>query len=120
MVGSRYTIRQYGCKLDNSINKYRLELTLERAADQRPFESIRRVPKPSQLDDWALYEKLEGDKVKLVEGESSYLQWKLKRQEEKADLEEWQRSRLFRASFAIPRGVGPGQQRLDRRVTQFL
>ncbi|KAK5627785.1 hypothetical protein RRF57_003500 [Xylaria bambusicola] len=115
-----YTIRQYGCKLDNSVNKYRLELTLERAADQRSFESISKVPKPSQLDDWALYEKLEGDKVKLVEGESCYLQWKLKRQEEKADLEEWQRSRLFRASFSVPRGVGPGQQRLDRRVTQFL
>ncbi|KAJ3573168.1 hypothetical protein NPX13_g4795 [Xylaria arbuscula] len=115
-----YTIRQYGCKLDSIINKYRLELTLERAADQRPFESISRVPKPSQLDDWALYEKLEGDKVKLVEGESSYLQWKLKRQEEKADLEEWQRARLFRASFAVPRGIGQGQQRLDRRVTQFF
>ncbi|KAI1426733.1 PUA-like domain-containing protein [Xylaria sp. FL1777] len=112
-----YTIRQYGSKLDSNINKYRLELTLERAEDQRPFESISNVPKPSQLDDWALYEKLEGDKVKLLEGDSSYLEWKLKRQEEKADREEWQRARLFRASFSIPRAVGPGQQRLDRRLT---
>ncbi|KAI1313588.1 PUA-like domain-containing protein [Xylaria venustula] len=112
-----YTIRQYGCKFDNITNKYRLELTLERAADQRSFESICKVPKPSQLDDWALYEKLEGDKVKLLEGESSYLEWKLKRQEEKTDREEWQRARLFKASFSIPTVVSPNQTRLDRRVT---
>ncbi|KAI3343441.1 hypothetical protein F4824DRAFT_439929 [Ustulina deusta] len=109
-----YTIRQYGCKLDSRINKHRLELTLERAADQRSFEDVCKVPKPSQLDDWALYEKLEGDKVKLVEGESCYLEWALKRQEERADREEWQRSRLFKASFLTPRAVGSGQ-RLNRR-----
>ncbi|KAI0816421.1 hypothetical protein GGR55DRAFT_697295 [Xylaria sp. FL0064] len=113
-----YTIRQYGSKLDSNINKYRLELTLERAADQRSFESIAKIPKPSQLDDWALYEKLEGDKVKLVEGESSYLEWKLKQQEEKADREEWQRAKLFRTSFSVPQTVGPGQQSLSRRVTR--
>ncbi|KAI1351659.1 hypothetical protein F5Y01DRAFT_324918 [Xylaria sp. FL0043] len=113
-----YTIRQYGSKLDSNINKYRLELTLERAADQRSFESISKIPKPSQLDDWALYEKLEGDKVKLVEGESSYLEWKLKRQEEKADREEWQRAKLFRASFSVPQTVGPGQQSRGRRVSR--
>ncbi|KAI0455645.1 PUA-like domain-containing protein [Xylaria acuta] len=100
-----YIIRQYGCKLDSSINKYRLELTLERAADQRPFEDIFKVPKPSQLDDWALYEKLEGDKVRLVQGESSYLEWKLKRQEESVDREDWQRARLFRASFSVGAGA---------------
>ncbi|KAI1281455.1 hypothetical protein F5Y07DRAFT_412494 [Xylaria sp. FL0933] len=113
-----YTIRQYGSKLDSNINKYRLELTLERAADQRSFESISKIPKPSQLDDWALYEKLEGDKVKLVEGESSYLEWKLKQQEEKADREEWQRAKLFRASFSVPQTVGPGQQSRGRRVSR--
>ncbi|KAI1180025.1 hypothetical protein F4777DRAFT_598992 [Nemania sp. FL0916] len=110
-----YTIRQYGFKLDSNINKYRLELTLERATDQRPFEDVRKVPRPSQLDDWALYEKLEGDKIKLLEGESSYLEWKLKRQEEKLDREEWQRARLFKASFAGG-GVDRGKQ-LDRRAT---
>ncbi|KAI0420028.1 PUA-like domain-containing protein [Xylaria grammica] len=111
-----YTIRQYGFKLDNNTNKYRLELTLERATDQRPFESICNVPKPSQLDDWALYEKLEGDKVKLLQGEASYLEWKLKRQEEKVDREEWQRATLFRASFSLSGAADPGE-RLDRRVT---
>ncbi|KAI0481470.1 PUA-like domain-containing protein [Xylaria cf. heliscus] len=109
-----YIIRQYGCKLDSIINKYRLELTLERAADQRPFEEISKVPKPSQLDDWALYEKLEGDKVRLLEGESSYLEWKLKRQEERVDREDWQRARLFRASFSVGRGERLSQSIIAR------
>lgn len=58
------------------------------------------MPRPSQLDDWALYEKLEGDKVKLLQGEASYLDWKLKQREEKLDQEEWRRAGLFKASFS--------------------
>ncbi|KAI0446037.1 hypothetical protein F4803DRAFT_505397 [Xylaria telfairii] len=107
-----YIIRQYGCKLDNGINKYRLELTLERAPDQPPFQDICKVPKPSQLDDWALYEKLEGDKVRSLQGESCYLEWTLKRQEEKVDREDWQRARLFRASFSV--GAGGRGDRLSK------
>ncbi|KAI0878352.1 hypothetical protein GGS24DRAFT_518140 [Hypoxylon argillaceum] len=109
-----YIIRQYGVKLDSNINKYRLELTLERAADQRPFDYVREVPKPSQLDDWALYQKLEGDKIKLLQGESSYLQWKLEQRKEKVERDEWQRARLFKASFA--RAVARNEQ-LGRRAT---
>lgn len=111
----RYTIRQYGFKLDSNVNKYRLELTLERAADQRLFEEVRKVPRPSQLDDWALYEKLEGDKVKLLQGEASYLEWKLKQREEKIDQEAWKRARLFKASFSV--GVAGRSEKLDRRAT---
>ncbi|KAI0866752.1 hypothetical protein F4860DRAFT_1557 [Xylaria cubensis] len=111
-----YVVRQYGCKLDSSINKYRLELTLERAADQRPFDEIHKVPKPSQLDDWALYEKLEGDKVRLLQGESNYLEWRLKREEERIDREDWHRIRLFRASFSGGSGNG-GERRLSKGIT---
>ncbi|GAP89601.1 hypothetical protein SAMD00023353_3500080 [Rosellinia necatrix] len=112
-----YTIRQYGFKLDNNINKHRLELTLERDADQRPLDDICKIPKPSQLDDWALYEKLEGDQVKLLQGESSYLEWKLKWHEEKIDRDEWQRARRFKASFSQAEASWRG---LDRRATRQL
>ncbi|KAI0014101.1 hypothetical protein F4779DRAFT_636847 [Xylariaceae sp. FL0662B] len=95
-----YTIKQYGSKLDDRTNTHRLELTLERVADQKSIQELKRIPRPSQLDDWDLYEKLEGDKIKLLQGEASYLQWKLIRQEEKIDREDWKRSRLFRASFS--------------------
>lgn len=113
-----YTIRQYGFKFDNDISMYKLELTLERAANQRSFEDIRKVPKPSQLDDWALYEKLEGDKVKLMQGESSFLEWKLKRHEEQAEHEEWQRATRFRASFS--RKEAGGGERVVRRAAHDL
>ncbi|KAI1125008.1 PUA-like domain-containing protein [Nemania abortiva] len=113
-----YTIRQYGFKLDSHINKYRLELILERATDQRPFEDIRKVPKPSQMDDWTLYEKLEGDTIKLLQGETSYLEWKLKRRQEKVDRDEWQRATLFRASFSL--GIMSQGEQLDRRATRHL
>ncbi|KAH9900587.1 PUA-like domain-containing protein [Xylariomycetidae sp. FL2044] len=104
-----YTIKQYGCKLNDSTNVYRLELTLERLADQARIEDIRNIPKPSQLDDWNLYEKLEGDKIKLLKGEASYLEWRLLRQEEKIERNQWQRSRLIRQSFSADAAQGlPG------------
>ncbi|KAI1844055.1 hypothetical protein JX266_009728 [Neoarthrinium moseri] len=95
-----YTIRQYGTKLDMVTNTHRLELTLERVKDQKPMEVLNRVPKPSQLDDWKLYEKLEGDKIKLMEGDARYLEWNLQREEERIDREDWRRDREFRASFS--------------------
>ncbi|KAI0480465.1 hypothetical protein GGR56DRAFT_626219 [Xylariaceae sp. FL0804] len=98
-----FTITQYGFKLDDVTNTYRLELTIEQAANQKPMEQLRAVPKPSQLDDWNLYEKLEGDKIKVLQGEATYLEWKLKRQEEEIDREDWKRAQLFRASFSFDR-----------------
>ncbi len=86
--------------MDISTNTHRLELTLERVTNQKPIESIMDIPKPSQVDDWKLFEKLEGDKIKLTQGDSSYLEWKLRAQGEKLDREEWKRTRLFRASFS--------------------
>ncbi|KAI0145708.1 hypothetical protein F4776DRAFT_607617 [Hypoxylon sp. NC0597] len=96
-----FTIKQYGCRQDNKTGLYRLELTLERVPDQKmSLEDLKGIPRPSQLDDWNLYEKLEGDKIKLLQGEASYLEWKLRRQEEKIDREDWRRAKLFRASFS--------------------
>lgn len=67
------------------------------------MEEKQDVPKPSQLDDWALYEKLEGDKIRMVHGEAKYLEWKLTREREKIEREDWKRARLFKAS--VPRKV---------------
>lgn len=94
----RYIIRQYGHKLNESTNVHRLVLKLERVPGQRPMEQTQMVPKPSQLDDWALYEKLEGDKIRMIDGEATYLEWKLTREREKIVREDWKRARLFKAS----------------------
>lgn len=100
-LSKSFTVKQYGCKLDSNTNVYRLELTLEHVPNQKvSLEDIESIPRPSQLDDWNLYEKLEGDKIKLLQGETSYLEWKLRRQEEKIDRDDWRRARLFRASVS--------------------
>lgn len=79
---------------------YRLELLLERVPGQKRslFEVARQVPRPSQLDDWSSFTKLEGDRIKVLHGEATYLWWVIKLHEEKADREEWKRAQLFRAS----------------------
>lgn len=79
---------------------YRLELTLERVRDQKSPELLKKYPKPSQLDDWKLYEKLEGDKIKLTEGDGKYFEWSIQREEEKINREDYKRDREFRASFS--------------------
>ncbi|KAI2631005.1 hypothetical protein GGR54DRAFT_181281 [Hypoxylon sp. NC1633] len=95
-----FTIKQFGFKLDAQTNLYRLELRMERVPDQKKSqEDIKHIPRPSQLDDWTLFEKLEGDKIKMLRGETRYLEWKLGRQEQIIDVEEWRRASLFKASF---------------------
>lgn len=77
---------------------YRLELKLQRVLEQRPMDELKRIPKPSQLDDWALYQKLEGNEMKRI-GNSKYMEWNIQMEEEKLDRESWRRDREFRASF---------------------
>lgn len=96
-----FTIKQYGSKLDEKTGVYRLELLLERVAGQKkPLDEVRKVPRPSQLDDWNSFTKLEGDRIKVLHGEATYLWWVIKLHEEKADREEWKRTQLFKASYA--------------------
>ncbi|KAK7918279.1 Peptidyl-prolyl cis-trans isomerase pin4 [Apiospora marii] len=93
-----YTIRQYGTKLDIVSDTYRLELKLQRVLEQRPMDELKRIPKPSQLDDWALYQKLEGNEMKRI-GNAKYMEWNIQMEEERLDRESWRRDREFRASF---------------------
>ncbi|KAK8076442.1 YDG/SRA domain-containing protein [Apiospora phragmitis] len=95
----QYTIRQYGTKLDIVSDTYRLELKLQRVNEQRPLDELKRIPKPSQFDDWALYEKLEGNEMKRI-GNAKYMEWNIQREEDMLDRESWKGDREFRASFS--------------------
>ncbi|KAI0159362.1 PUA-like domain-containing protein [Pestalotiopsis sp. NC0098] len=95
-----YTIRQYGTKLNELTNIHRLELTLERVEGQKAMEQLNRFPKPSQLDDWRLYEKLEGDKIKLTEGDAKFFEWSVQRDQDRREREDYKRDCEFRASFS--------------------
>ncbi|KAL8381454.1 hypothetical protein RB595_005630 [Gaeumannomyces hyphopodioides] len=85
----QYKIVQYGHKLNEDIEVYRLALVLERVPGQRSMEDLKVVPKPSQLDDWRLYERLEGEKLKSMVGRKNFLAWKTKKVKDKLEYEQW-------------------------------
>lgn len=97
----RYQIVRYSFKQDENTEIYGMEITLERASGQRPLDLLRRIPRPSQLDDWQLYERLEAERVRLKDGETRFTEWKLRREAERADRVHWRRSREFGNSVAI-------------------
>jgi len=106
-AGVRYDglwkLASYRQHLDLSNNIYHLQITLERVNGQAPMKEILKIPKPSQLDDWRLYEKLEQDKIRQSTGERGAYDWRLQHEEERRDREESRRIREFRSSI----GAGP-------------
>lgn len=91
----RYTIRKYRLKLDEQTDIWNVEIVLDRVHGQRPFDNISTIPKPSQLDDWHLYELVEGEKIKQKHGDQVYLDWTMKKEVEKVDREHAKRAKQF-------------------------
>jgi hypothetical protein len=90
-----YIIRQYGTKLNSTAETHRMQLTLERIPGQKPLGSVRGIPKPSQLDDWAIFGKIEEEIVKKYVGLNMLLEYKVRREVERIDRENWRRAKLF-------------------------
>ncbi|KDN65519.1 hypothetical protein CSUB01_01081 [Colletotrichum sublineola] len=103
-----YIIRQYGNKLDASTDKYRLELLLEHVSGQKSLEQVQQVPRPSQMDDWETFKKVEAEMVRRRKGDDGLLDFKIRKEEERIDREHWRRSRDFRASLSPEACAGPG------------
>lgn len=78
---------------------YTLRLTLERVPGQRPMEEIIDIPKPSQLDEWSLYEQLERDRIRQTQGQVKFDSWTMGRNIERIERDQWRRSREFRISM---------------------
>lgn len=55
----RYILRSYGLKLNPQTELYRLTLTTERMPGQVPLETLLSIPKPADIDDWRLCERIE-------------------------------------------------------------
>jgi len=62
-----------------------MELTMERVGGQTNLESIKNVPKPSQLDDWITYERVEAEMIQQIEGAAAYGEWTKKKATQQTD-----------------------------------
>ncbi|KAK4186893.1 hypothetical protein QBC35DRAFT_343046, partial [Podospora australis] len=103
MAGVRYDglwkLSSYRQKRMGEGFRYRMELTLERVNDQIQMSEVLKVPKPSHLDDWRLWERVEADFIRQTQGEAAAYAWKLKREKTRHDREQWKRARRFRSSI---------------------
>lgn len=81
----RYILRQYGHKQNQNTQLHTITLLLERVKGQRSIEELASVPTPSQMDNWALFEKHEGDLVKKVHGVEDFREWRVKKAQEKVE-----------------------------------
>ncbi|KAM4054604.1 PPIC-type PPIASE domain-containing protein [Hirsutella rhossiliensis] len=94
-----YYIRQYSLKQNNQTGLHRVVLTLERVRGQRSLQDIAAIPRPSQLDDWQLFEKYEGEMIRQKRGDQGFLEWKTAKAEERINLEQWRRTLELRAEL---------------------
>lgn len=86
---NRYYIHQYGHKVNQSSGLHRVVVTLERLGGQKPLEQLADIPRPSQVDDWYLFEKYEGEMVKKRQGKEAFTAWKVAKAKEKIDYDQW-------------------------------
>lgn len=68
---------------------HRVVVTLERVGSQKPLEELGDIPRPSQIDDWYLFEKYEGEMVKKRQGKEAFTEWKVAKAKEKIDYDQW-------------------------------
>lgn len=122
-----YILRSWSLKLDQATEIYSMRLTLERLSGQTPIEEILHIPRPSQLDDWSLYEKLERERIKQTEGDARLTEWIIRRDKERIERGHWRRSRAFKSEMRLnsPRapeagaGAGGAQEFYRRRISNI-
>ena len=64
---------------------------MERVPGQRPMDELLQIPRPSQMDDWLIFEKYEGEMVKKRQGNEAFTEWKVEKAQEKVDHSQWER-----------------------------
>ncbi|PON28036.1 hypothetical protein TGAM01_v203173 [Trichoderma gamsii] len=99
----QYTIRQYGHKQNPKNRLHRIIVTLERIAGQPSMADLAKVPRPSQMDDWVLFEKFEGEMIRQNHGEQSFLDWKVMKAQERMEQQQWRRALEVGAALTTAR-----------------
>ncbi len=55
------------------------------------MEELVQIPLPSQMDDWLMFEKYEGEMIKKRQGNEAFTEWKVEKAQEKVDHSQWER-----------------------------
>lgn len=85
-----------------------MDLYLEREKKQVPMDILVMIPKPSQMDDWHLYKRLENNKMEQAAGKVGAFEWRLRNEQAKREREEDARMREFRSSIGATPLSTPG------------
>lgn len=96
---------------------YSMRLILERLPGQTPIDEILHIPRPSQLDDWSLYEKLEREQIKQTQGDARLTEWIIRRDKERIERGHWHRSRAFKSEMKLN---SPRAQEVSARGAQEI
>jgi len=100
LIRCRYVIRQYGHKLvDPNQDIYKCRLVLERVTGQKSINDIIVTPTPSQLDDWALYNRIVGEHIRACQGDFAYSEWRIFLERQIVAKEEHIQKKELEASF---------------------
>lgn len=59
------------------------------------------IPRPSQLDDWRLFEKYEGEMVRQRRGSQGFLEWRMLKAQERMDQEQWRHALELGAELSL-------------------
>ena len=67
------------------------------------MEEVLKVPRPSDIDDWNLFQKFESNVIKKKRGDRGLLEWKRQRILEEEKREQHRREVLFQAEMDLER-----------------
>ncbi|KAK3985529.1 hypothetical protein QBC44DRAFT_155989 [Cladorrhinum sp. PSN332] len=84
---------------DESLDIHQLEFTLERVNKQKPMSEVVKIPTPSQMDDWLLYQMIEGDRVRQTEGLAQNWMWTKRDIQDGLERKSTKRAEINRANF---------------------
>ncbi|KAK4230822.1 hypothetical protein QBC38DRAFT_9105 [Podospora fimiseda] len=84
---------------NEKLDIHQLELTLERKSDQKHMAEVIKIPTPSQMDDWQLYQQIEERKIGQIQGLGQ--EWLRQRREiqEQLERDSTKRAEINRTDF---------------------
>lgn len=78
-----------------------MTLKLQRVGNQKPIAELIEIPRPSDLDDWHLYKKHEGEMIKQKRGDRGFLDWKSEKAQDQIEKERYIQEMVFQAELEM-------------------